>query len=160
MFGIIRAVFLSAIAIAALPIALASAGDMGLHASGAWVRDVPPSMKMTSGYLTLRNDKEEDVAIVAARSADFKMVEMHVTRNSDGVMTMQEVKYVTVPAGGEVAFEPGGLHLMLMGRNPSSADKTEINLQLEFDDGSTLSVSAPIHKAAPGHMHGHGQTGS
>jgi copper(I)-binding protein len=55
----------------------------------------------------------------------------------------------TLPAGGGVRFEPGGLHLMLM--QPKSALKVgdSVHFLLRFADGSALDVVAPVSVEAP-----------
>ncbi len=127
---------------------------------GAWVRSTPPNMKITAGYLSLRNNASTDHRLVAARSTVSDRVELHthVHDMQTGMMQMRHVEHIDLPAGQTVALEPGGLHIMLMDLNTDLQPGTDVPLTLEFDDGSTLEIMAPVRRMTMGgHNHGHGQ---
>jgi periplasmic copper chaperone A len=116
--------------------------------SGAWVRSVPPTARMTAGYLTLFNPGPEDLVITGAGSPLFGAVELHGTVTEDGVARMRHQETVTVPAGEAVRFEPGGLHLMLMqpvGEIPASGN---IALSLLLADRDPLEFEAQVGQPA------------
>ena len=73
----------------------------------------PPSAPVLAGYMQVENDREQDVEITGARSPVFAYVELHDTEVEDGSARMFELESLTVPAGGDVRFEPRGKHLML-----------------------------------------------
>jgi len=106
-----RRLLLSALAVIAAPMGAYGAGR--LEAMQPWSR---PAVAGTNGvgYLVVANHGPADVlekieTPVAAR------VEMHSSSMANGVMTMKKVDRIAVPAGGQVAFAPGGFHLMLIG---------------------------------------------
>ena len=49
-----------------------------------------------------------------------------------------------MPAGGQVTFEPGGLHIMLIGlqRELEAGDRFKITLQ--FEESGTLTVEVSV----------------
>ncbi len=51
----------------------------------------------------------------------------------DGVMKMQPLKFLELPAGSPVILAPGGLHLMLLGLRSPLVAGGEIALDLEFE---------------------------
>jgi copper(I)-binding protein len=62
----------------------------------------------------------------------------------DGSMTMQQVDSVEIPAGGLVAFKPGGLHVMLMGLTaPLTAGQT-FDMTLQFETAGAKRVSVTV----------------
>lgn len=130
-------------------------GGMDVHVTGAWVRGVPPVMKMTAGYMTVMNHGRKTRALVGVSSPEYDKVEMHISRITDGVATMHEAKQIDLPAGGELSFAPGGMHLMLIGPKADTAGKREISLTLEFADGARIVLAAPVRKSAGGQMHDH-----
>ncbi len=67
-----------------------------------------------AGYMSIENGGDAADRLVEVR-ADFPRVEIHTTEVTDGVASMKRVEAVEIPAGGRVAFEPGGLHVMFMG---------------------------------------------
>ena len=79
-----------------------------------WVRAAPPGASTLAGYLVLRNPCEAAVEVSGVESRDFGMPMIHRTEVVDGVSRMRPAGKLVVPPGGELRFEPGGLHLMLM----------------------------------------------
>ena len=64
-------------------------------------------------------------------------------------MTMQQVDSVDIPAGGSVAFEPGGLHVMLLDLpDPLEIGET-FDLTLTTADGVEIIVPVEVRTEAP-----------
>jgi copper(I)-binding protein len=126
---------------------------------GAWVRSTPPNMKVTAGYLSLRNTTDTDRRLVGARSTVSDRVELHthIHDMQTGMMQMRHVEAIELPAGETVALEPGGHHIMIMNLQSDLQPGVDVPLTLEFDDGSTLDVMAPVRRVTGGgHNHGGG----
>lgn len=64
-------------------------------------------------YLTATSEGETD-RLVAASTDVSAGVEIHQTTIEDGVMSMQRIHGLDLPAGEPLVLEPGGLHLMLL----------------------------------------------
>lgn len=122
--------------------------DGGPAVTGAWVRQMPPTARMTAGYLTVLNPGPHAVVIVGASSPQFGSVEVHGTLMEDGVMRMRQQSEVPVPPGAVVMFEPGGLHLMLM-EAVDGIPADEVQLTLELQGGERLDFVAPVRQAPP-----------
>jgi len=45
----------------------------------AWVLESPPGMKMSEGFMTIKNQSEEDLVLTGVSSPQFGLVEMHLT---------------------------------------------------------------------------------
>ncbi|HET6655298.1 MAG TPA: copper chaperone PCu(A)C, partial [Gammaproteobacteria bacterium] len=84
-------------------------------ASGAWIRLLPGDLPL-AGYVTLHNHSDHPMKLVGAKSSAFKRIEMHHSMTMSGMSSMKPVASVTVPAGGEFSFSPGGYHLMMWRR--------------------------------------------
>jgi periplasmic copper chaperone A len=110
----------------------------------AYVRGLPPGVDTTSAYMTLRNTGDADLEITGANSPVAREVTLHNTMNHNGMLHMQHLVSVTVPAHGELVLESGGLHLMLAGLKQSLAAGTEVELTLQFADGTTQKLSLPV----------------
>ena len=82
--------------------------------------------------------------MTGAQSDVAEAVELHETKMENDVMRMQPVASVEVPAGGQVTFEPGGLHIMLIGlqRELEAGDRFKITLQ--FEESGTLTVEVSV----------------
>ena len=107
-----------------------------------YVRAPIPGHNMTAGFLMVSNSGEQDCKLTAASSSYAKKIEFHTHKHVDGMMMMRPVTSVNVAAGATVAFEPGGLHLMLFG--VKSGDKSSATITLSTDKCGEIQFSAPI----------------
>lgn len=125
------------------PTATAGAADV-VHMSDAWVKAAASGM--TGAFGTLTNDGDAPVTIVSATSSASASVELHETADDgSGDMRMREVEGgFVIPAGGTLALEPGGNHLMLMGLDAALSAGDEVTFTLEFADATTSSFTAPV----------------
>ena len=131
-------------------------------AEPAWVRLPPPNLSVTAAYMTLGNSGDDDLTVVAAESPIAGTVELHEhLHDAAGVMRMRQVASLSLPAGGSLAMEPGGLHLMLIGLHQPLAEGEIVPVTLHLADGRSLEVAAEVRRAPPGrdhdahHHHGH-----
>jgi hypothetical protein len=82
--------------------------------SKAWVRIPPKGRDIAAGYFVLNNSGSKDVLLSVSSSIAYT-VEIHQHIEADGMMQMQEVPQLPIPAGGEIVFKSGGYHLMMFG---------------------------------------------
>ncbi len=125
---------------------LARAGDCAPVVESAWIRQPPMAMPMMAGFAEIRNPCGAETRIVGARSQAFASVELHETRRVDGVSRMRHVASLAVPAGGEVALAPGGLHLMLMRPVAPVEAGQRIAIEFELADGRELRAEFEVRK--------------
>lgn len=114
----------------------------------AWVRAAPPSAEMLAGFMTLTNRSDRIHVLVGADSPDFREVSIHRTRIEDGMARMRPVEGVELLPGESVVFEPGGLHLMLVGPERPLSPDDEVRLVLHLEDGSQLVTTAVVRHPA------------
>jgi hypothetical protein len=129
-----------------------------LELTEAWIRLAPPSARMHAGYFKLANGGKDARHLVGAESPQYEKVELHASRITGGVATMEPVAQVEVLPGRSVSFAPGGLHLMLIGPKAPQKAGGSVPLTLSFSDGSKISVSAIVKRDGSGgghHHHGH-----
>src|SRR3546814_5928170 len=72
-----------------------------LYVDQAWVRLSPNDATPSAGYFTVHGG-EEDVRLLSVISPEVLRVEMHESIDKNGVMTMQPIKGVDIPAQGKV----------------------------------------------------------
>ncbi len=112
--------------------------------SKAYVRATPPGQTTSGAYMVLRNDGQQNRALVGASSNIAEMIEIHTNSHDNGVMRMREVDQIKLRAGQTTSLAPGGVHLMLIGIQQGIAPGQSITLNLIFDDDSveTIEVKA------------------
>lgn len=123
-------------------LASARAGD--LKASGGWAVE-PAAPDTTAAYLTVTNTGSSGDALVKADSEAAKTVMFHETKKSgSGAEKMVGVTSFDLPAGGEVTFEPGGAHLMVMGLDAELKPGDSLPITLTSRAGTTLRLDLPV----------------
>ncbi len=132
-----------AAALAVAP-ALAPAQTVTLVVQNAWVRKPPPGLAQAAVYFTLKNASQRAVFIVGVTSPLAASAMIHETSLVDGQSRMRMRDRVTVPAGGEVAFAPEGLHVMLSGLNKPLEVGDKVPLTLELERGGSVSLAATV----------------
>jgi protein SCO1/2 len=110
----------------------------------AWVREAHAKARVNAGYMTLVNVGAEDVTLVKVESDAFDNVEVHEMVTVEGMMEMNEVTDMVIPAKGQIHFEPGGKHLMLMGPKQHLATGEKVDMTLTFKSGKQQTVSVKV----------------
>lgn len=126
-----------------------------IEVSEARVRVPLPGKELTVAYFTLHNRADKAQHLDAVSSSIAGRAELHQHREEEGMMRMRKVERVALPANARVAFEPGGYHVMLfdLSRKPQTGE--EVELVLNFADGSKLSVSAKVESVFDRPHHNH-----
>ncbi len=145
------------------------AGPLGaaaqdLAVTGAYILSSNP--RTGAAFMTITNPGPSEVRILAARSPAARTVELHASTLADGIARMRPVEGgIAVPAGGSIALERGGLHLMMMGLTAPLAPGDRVPLTLVTDGGGDIVLDitvgtdgAPADPAAGAHGGHHGAT--
>jgi copper(I)-binding protein/cytochrome oxidase Cu insertion factor (SCO1/SenC/PrrC family) len=119
------------------------AGDV-VAMMNAWVREAHPNANVNAGYMTLVNVGPEEVRLVNVESEAFQSIEVHEMATVDGLMEMREVTDLVIPAHGQIHFEPGGKHLMLMGPREHVTTGQKIDMTLTFKSGRKQTLSVQV----------------
>ncbi len=106
-----------------------------------------------SGYFTVTGGRN-DVYLQAVTSDYIQRIEMHETTQKDGMMSMQPIENILIPAGEKVKFESGGKHLMVYGVNPVVVRKGTVELEFIFSDGTRYLIPTKIQALGGGDMPG------
>ena len=150
-----------ACASAILALAVASCGSEP-EAPVEAAPEAPPGVTVTDGrmnlpavegnpgavYFTLANDGEQDVMVHSVNVDGAGSAVMHQMATWNNQPDMQEVLQLGVPAGDELAFEPGGYHVMAMDADPSLEVGGETEVTVTFVGGDKISF--PVEILAPG----------
>lgn len=112
-----------------------------------WVREAPPNARMLAAYMTLHNSGDEEQTLIGVSSPDFTHVMMHETRVVEGMARMLHRDRLEIPPQSSLAFEPGGLHLMMPAPDTRLLSGDRVEFVLEFADGARIPVQAEVKKA-------------
>jgi hypothetical protein len=142
---------IAAIAVlAAASLATAAAASAQVTVTDPWVRGTVTGQKATGAFMQLKSPA--DTALVAAASPVAKIVEIHEMKMEGGMMKMNAVDKLALPAGKAVDLKPGGYHVMLMDLVKPLKDGDTVPLQLTFEDKAgkmqTVEVRAVVRPLA------------
>lgn len=130
----------------AAPAALVScANPSPLYVDQAWIQLNPNAKAPAAAYFVIHGGPKP-VKLLDILTEGAVNVEMHDSVMKNGMMTMAPMSAVDVPAKTNVAFTPGGKHLMLFGLNPAVIKAGTLKMIFVFSNGDRLIVDAQIKK--------------
>ena len=110
---------------------------------------MPPVAPTAAAYFVVHNKGVQADRLLAVQTPVAGKAEMHEHVHADGVMKMQQVQSVEVPAGGEVRFEPMGYHVMLFNLGQQAREGERFPLTLTFEKAGEVELEVAVHKDAP-----------
>jgi copper(I)-binding protein len=144
----LRIAAIASLAVAGLVSAAAASAQVTV--TDPWVRGTVTGQKATGAFMQLKSPA--DTALVAAASPVAKIVEVHEMKMEGGMMKMNAVDKLALPAGKTVDLKPGGYHVMLMDLVKPLKDGDTVPLQLTFEDKAgkkqTVEVRAVVRPLA------------
>ena len=142
-------------AAAVLPVASAPKSPK-IIVEAAWSRTTPPTAKVGAVYLTVRNTGSKSDRLFDGQTPVAARVEIHEMGTRDGAGFMRKIDVLDIPASGTVTFEPGALHLMLIGLTGRLVEGQTYPLDLHFEkagivkaDVTVKGFAARSHKTGP-----------
>tara|TARA_B100001109_G_C18656047_1_gene377307 strand:+ start:109 stop:588 length:480 start_codon:yes stop_codon:yes gene_type:complete len=130
-----------------------SQGELVIHS--AHIPLAPPGM-MNAGYLIFKNNSNEDIGFEKFTSPVYDSVQVHGTEHKNGVAKMKHVDQLVIPANTTVNFEPGGMHLMLMGpRRDINVGEEIMMIGLGTNEKRYMIKFKVIDPRADNHNHNH-----
>jgi periplasmic copper chaperone A len=120
-----------------------------LHIEHPWSREMPPVAPTAAAYFVVHNQGQQADRLLSVQTPAAGKAEMHEHVHADGVMKMQQVKSVEVPAGGEVKFAPMAYHVMLFDLERQMKDGERFPLTLRFEKAGEVEVEVAVQKQPP-----------
>ncbi len=115
-----------------------------LDITDARIKNLPPTVPVRAGYMTIHNPSQVAISIVAIHSEAFASVEIHRSAMQDGMMRMDLVEALEIDANTSLQLAPGGLHLMMMQPVEATRPGEQIEITLQLSDGSEQSLKMEV----------------
>jgi copper(I)-binding protein len=109
----------------------------------AWIRATPPGARTAAAYLTITNTGTAD-RLLGGTTPLARALEVHTHVSEGGLLRMERLGELALPAGESVRLEPGGLHLMLVDVAAPLAAGARVALSLRFAVAGTLEIEVPV----------------
>jgi len=111
-----------------------------------WARPATQSDGLSAVYMVIENTGDQPDRLLHAHSDVAQTIELHEAKMENGVMKMQPVEGIDVPAHGSVELKPGGLHVMLIGLTRDLNPGDTVELELHFEQAGHVAVQAVVQK--------------
>lgn len=121
-----------------------AAPESALSVDNGQIRLPMPGRSVTAGYFTLHNASAQPINLTAVSTTAFARAELHQHSHKDGMMRMEQIDHIVIPANASIELAPGGLHLMLFEPTTSLEVGQVVELLLHFADGQQLTTSLPV----------------
>lgn len=111
------------------------------------IREVRATLTPSMGavYLTVVNHGAQSDRLLRVGCSVAEAAEIHESREEKGMMTMvPHPDGFEIPAGGTLALQPGGKHIMLVAPRMFAASGGTIPLTLHFARAGTLQAQAKV----------------
>lgn len=125
--------------------AVASSAFAQVSVTNPWVRATVPVQKSSGAFMVLRSAQAARLVGVSSPVADS--VELHTSAMQDGMMSMDHVEAIDLPAGKDVNLATGGYHVMLVGLKRQLKQGETVPLTLVVKRGArteNVTVQAPV----------------
>jgi periplasmic copper chaperone A len=124
--------------------------DVSVDVSDAWARSSPPGVTSGAAYVTIESAAGDRLVGAAVPTDVAAGVQFHETVvGDDAALTMRQVTAVDLASGEAVAFEPGGLHMMLIDLVEPLESGSSFELTLTFAEAAPVTVSVVVRDEAP-----------
>lgn len=116
-----------------------------------WSMELPPNAPTVAAYFVISNAGPDADRLTGVDSPIAGAAQLHEHVNKDGLMKMQQVPTVDIPAGGAVTFAPMAYHVMLLDLKDRSTltDGQTFPLTLHFEKTGDVTVQVMVQKQAP-----------
>lgn len=127
----------------------AAEGRESIEIRDAWSR---PASQGGNGavYFVIENHTSDRHEMIGAASEIAQAVEIHESTMDGDVMQMHHMPSVSLAPGDEVTFEPGGLHIMLIGLQQDLNEGDHFEVTLQFTDFEDIRIQVPVQSAPAG----------
>jgi copper(I)-binding protein len=132
-------------------LAIASAGRAqgeGIEVRDAFARATIGSATSGVVYLTIVNRTSGPDRLMSASTPVAARADLHMTVRDGDVVRMRRLETIAIEAGGTVAFEPGGAHVMLSGLAAPLVEGESFELTLEFEAAGPMTFEVPVGSIA------------
>jgi len=111
---------------------------------GAWAPHTGKRSFSAAVYLTIRNIGDELLVLEGVETPAATTAMLHQSIETDGIMSMDHVAELEIPAGGSASLTPGAYHIMLTQLKKPLARGEVFPLTLSFKHVGDVTIMVEI----------------
>ncbi len=116
-----------------------------IEVSGVYVTE-PAMGDRAAMYFTAVNGTDREDELLAVSTPVAAVAELHRTVQQGGTVRMEPIASAKLPANGDLRFEPGGYHVMLLELQEAFAPGDYIDATLHFREAGEVAIRAEVLK--------------
>ena len=122
----------------------AAAAKANIDVTDAWARATPGNATTAAIYLRIINVGKEPDKLIGAQVGAAQKADLHTGSMANGVMKMDAVAAIVIPAGGTVIFSPAANHIMLSGLKAPLKEGESFLIKLSFEKAGSHTAAVKI----------------
>lgn len=111
--------------------------------------------KIGSAYVTVDNPTAQADFLTGAKADWAERIELHEVTDEGGIMKMQKVDTIALPANGSMVLKSGSYHLMLFGLKQTITPGEKRDITLHFDKAGDVTLPFTVQALSDAHQHHH-----
>jgi hypothetical protein len=115
-----------------------------IRIAAPWARATAGMATVGAAYMTLDNTGDTADRLIEASSPVAAKTEIHTHIIEGDIMRMRAVDSVELPPGETVEFQPGGLHVMLIGLTAALQEGESFPLTLNFAEAGAATIEVEV----------------
>lgn len=125
------------------------AGELSI--ADPWSMELPPNAPTVAAYFVIHNNGVNADRLLGVETPIAAKAQLHEHVHANGLMKMQQVPGVDVPAGGNADFAPMGYHVMLLELKdkPALVAGKRFPLTLHFERSGDVTLQVDVLKQPP-----------
>ena len=140
-----RIIFCCVITVGALLGRQASAQDI-LIMNPIAASSLTSASKTGAVYLSIMNMGKDSDQLIGISTPAAESAMLHKSKDENGVMKMEMLDQLEIPAGTTIDILPGHMHIMLMGLKSQLKIGDHVPFELVFKTSGKISVDAVVRK--------------
>lgn len=120
------------------------AGDLSIR--NAYIPEGPPVSRVLAGFMEIHNSSKHTYYIDSVKSEDFGAIEMHLSKEVDGVARMFPQSQLVVEPNSSLILQPGSYHLMLFRPQRVLRDGDQCVMTFTLGNGRSFQHSFTVRK--------------
>lgn len=121
----------------------------------AWIPEMPPVSRVHAGFASFHNASDKAIEITSISSPSYERIEMHLSKEVDGMARMIPQKSLIVQANEMLTLKHGSYHLMMFKPKKKLKNGDSVQLTLTLSNGTKLTTTATVKKSAQANEHQH-----
>lgn len=138
--------------VATLAVGAAACGsdEDALAVHDVWARSTPAVVSVGAVYLRVTSPVDDELVGASVAPSIAESVQLHSTElDGAGTATMNAQRGLPVPAGGELALDPLGSHLMLVGLADPLTTGERFDVTLQFTTAGDVIAEVEVRDTEP-----------